>query len=55
MFSGGPPPECVEAGNIDGSCCSEPPGESLADIDISDMVYLVDYMFNDGPEPPACP
>ncbi len=25
------------------------------EIDIADLVYLVDYMFNGGPEPPACP
>ncbi|MCK4605673.1 MAG: hypothetical protein KAU35_00110, partial [candidate division Zixibacteria bacterium] len=23
-------------------------------IDIADLVYLVDYMFNAGPEPPPC-
>ncbi|MCK4606962.1 MAG: hypothetical protein KAU35_06675, partial [candidate division Zixibacteria bacterium] len=32
-------------GDIDGS------GGLL--IDIADMVYLVDYMFNEGPEPPV--
>ena len=25
------------------------------DVDISDLVYLVDYMFNQGPQPPPCP
>jgi len=54
MFTGGPAPACPEEANIDGSCCANPPGESLSDIDISDLVYLVDYMFNGGPPPPAC-
>ena len=39
-------------------CCIEPmrgnvdydPGDA---VDISDLVYLVDYMFNDGPPPPC--
>lgn len=33
--------EWVMAGNVDG----------IGDIDISDLVYLVEYMFNEGPEP----
>ncbi|MDH3891227.1 MAG: hypothetical protein OEV49_09095 [candidate division Zixibacteria bacterium] len=37
---------CVDIrGNID--------GDPLDQIDISDLVYLVDYMFSGGPEPPC--
>jgi len=45
MFSGGPPPECLEEADLDIS----------GGIDISDLVYLVDYMFTGGPPPLACP
>lgn len=44
MFTGGPPPPCLEAGSVDG----------IGGIDISDLVYLVDFMFTGGPEPPTC-
>ncbi len=33
--------EIIQSGNVDG----------LGEIDISDLVWLVDYMFNSGPEP----
>ncbi|MCK4301458.1 MAG: dockerin type I repeat-containing protein, partial [candidate division Zixibacteria bacterium] len=36
-------PCCVLRGDVDGN----------GFIDISDLVYLVDYIFNDGPEPPC--
>lgn len=45
MFTGGPPPPCMEEGNIDGA----------GDLDISDLVYMVDFMFSGGPTPPGCP
>jgi hypothetical protein len=45
MFTGGPPPLCVDEADIDGT----------GGIDISDLVYLVDYMFNGGPPPVECP
>ena len=48
MFTSGPAPECMEEADVDGSGVGLP-------IDISDLVYLVDYMFNGGPEPAACP
>ncbi len=35
---------CVIRGDID---------DSGGEVDISDLVYLVDYMFNQGPEPPC--
>jgi parallel beta-helix repeat protein len=37
---------CVVRGDIDHSGAGEP-------INIADLVYLVDYMFNQGPEPPC--
>ena len=39
-----PEPPSLEEGNVDG----------IGGIDIADLVYLVDYMFVEGPEPPAC-
>ncbi len=54
MFSQGPPPPCPGTANIDGSCCVNPPNETLSDIDIADLVMLVDYMFSGGPPPPNC-
>ncbi len=36
---------CLHKGNVD----NDPSGE----LDIADLVYLVDYMFEDGPEPPC--
>jgi hypothetical protein len=44
MFSGGPPPPVMEAADVDGEI----------GLSISDLVYLVDFMFNDGPSP-NCP
>ena len=34
--------------------CGDIDGDG-SDLNIADLVYLVDYMFNGGPEPPACP
>jgi hypothetical protein len=47
MFDFGPAPPCLYEANID--------GDSLNMINISDLVYLVDYMFTGGPEPVPCP
>jgi hypothetical protein len=44
MFTGGPPPPCMEEGDVNGSGA----------IDISDLVYFVDYAFTGGPPPPPC-
>ena len=30
-------------------------GEDISDVDISDLVYLVDFMFTGGPLPLPCP
>ena len=46
MFSGGPAIDCPEEGDINGSG---------GNIDISDLVYMVNYMFSGGPAPIACP
>jgi len=53
MFTGGMAPPCWEEANVDGSGDGSPDGSE--DIDISDLVYLVDYMFSGGPPPVACP
>jgi hypothetical protein len=45
IFSGGPPPDPIEAGDAD---CS-------GDIDIDDVVYLIAYIFSGGPAPCAEP
>jgi hypothetical protein len=45
IFVGGPPPQVISAGDVNGSG---------GVIDISDLVYLIEYMFQDGPEPPPC-
>ncbi|MCK4656335.1 MAG: hypothetical protein KAT85_04865, partial [candidate division Zixibacteria bacterium] len=46
IFSGGPPPDPMEAGDAD---CS-------GDVDIDDVTYLVAFVFSGGPEPCAdCP
>jgi hypothetical protein len=47
MFTAGPPPPCLDEGNVD--------GDALELIDISDLVYLVDFMFTAGPAPAPCP
>ncbi len=44
IFTGGPAPEPLEAGNVD---CEE-------GIDISDVIYLINYLFLGGPPPPNC-
>ncbi|MCK4461227.1 MAG: hypothetical protein KAW46_05455, partial [candidate division Zixibacteria bacterium] len=36
---------CLNKGNVD----NDPSGE----VNIADLVYLVEYMFVDGPEPPC--
>ena len=43
----GEAPVCMDEANVDG----------LDDIDVSDLLYLVDYMFVNppGPAPVACP
>ena len=45
MFSGGPPPPCMDEADIDGSGGVP---------DIADLVYLVAYMFSGGPPPAPC-
>jgi hypothetical protein len=45
MFTGGPEPPDIAMADVDGS--------GGGNLDIADLVYLVDYMFNQGP-PPAC-
>ncbi len=35
--------------------CGDVDGSGVLPIDIADLVYLVDYMFNWGPEPPEVP
>lgn len=46
MYSGGPPPPCIEQMDLNGSGGIP---------DISDLVYLVDYMMLGGPPPEPCP
>jgi hypothetical protein len=41
MFNEGPAPVVMDAANVDGT----------GEVDIGDLVYLVDYMFNAGPAP----
>ncbi len=36
-----------------GWICGDINGDGLEEMDIADLVYLVDYMFADGPEPPV--
>ena len=38
---------------IPGWVCGDIDGDGSSTIDIADLVYLVDYMFNGGPEPPV--
>ena len=45
MLAGDPPPPCIAEADIDGS----------DQIDISDVVQLVDFMFRNGPLPAMCP
>ena len=44
-YSGGLDAQTYICGDIDGS--------GSLPIDVADLVYLVDYMFNSGPEPPV--
>ena len=46
-FQGGPPPACIEEGDVDGSA-------GVIPIDIADVVYLVAFMFTGGPAPVSC-
>ena len=46
MFQQGPEPSCMLEADVNAS------GSDLIAID--DLVYLIDYMFNSGPEPPDC-
>jgi hypothetical protein len=46
IFSGGPPPDPLEAGNAD----------CLGETDIDDVTYIIAFIFTGGPEPCAdCP
>jgi hypothetical protein len=45
MFQGGPPPPCMDEGDINGSG---------AGPDISDLIYFSTYMFQGGPPPAVC-
>lgn len=49
LFSGGPPPPCLEEGNVDGIVGAGGP------IDVADLTYLVAFLFSGGPPPPPCP
>ncbi len=53
-----PGQEDTDGDNIGDACCCVIRGDiddtSVLPIDIADLVYLVDYMFNAGPEP-DCP
>ncbi len=59
FFHGGPPPvecTCIEP-PLCTTCCIAPIRGDInysgGGIDISDLVYLVSYMFSAGPEPPC--
>jgi hypothetical protein len=41
MFGDGEPPQVIELADVNGD----------GTLDISDLIYLVDYMFGDGPPP----
>jgi len=41
-------PPCLEQGNVDGLIGPAGP------IDVSDLTYLVAYLFSGGPTPPPC-
>ncbi len=47
MFREGTEPTCMAEANVDGSIDEV--------VDIGDLVYLVDFMFRDGPPLPSCP
>ena len=44
-----PPDSVVSYGFV----CGDIDGSGNPTVDIADLVYLVDYMFNSGPEPPV--
>ncbi|UCG60485.1 MAG: hypothetical protein JSV52_09115 [Candidatus Zixiibacteriota bacterium] len=48
LFQGGPLPDCIPEGNVNGSAGSETP-------DLNDYQYLADYLYNAGPPPVQCP
>ncbi len=45
VLQGGAPPSCLEEANINGQ----------GSVTVQDIVYLVSYLFNNGPQPVACP
>ena len=45
MFLSAPEPPCFDEANLIPNF----------HLDIADLTYLVDYMFNEGPEPIICP
>jgi hypothetical protein len=47
LFHAESPPTCWEEANID--------GDILEQVNVSDITYLVDYLFRGGPAPPPCP
>jgi hypothetical protein len=47
MFSGGEAPVCFYEADVN--------DDFVVEINIADLVFLVDYVFLDGPPPPACP
>ncbi|GEM_PF-1484682 len=42
MFNGGPPPDIMDAADVNGSCSGP---------NIADLVFVVDFFFQQGPEP----
>jgi len=48
LYSGGVHPQCVAEGDVDGSGDKNPIREQ-------DLIYLVNYLFRNGPPPPECP
>jgi len=48
IFKGGPPPACIEEGDVTANGGTSP-------IDVSDIVYLINYLLRGGPEPFPCP
>jgi hypothetical protein len=48
--------EDTDGDNIGDACdyiCGDIDGNGSLPLDVADLVYLVDYMFNSGSEPPA--
>lgn len=48
LFRSGPPPACLEAGNVD--ALTGPGGP----IDVADLSYMVEYLFKEGPAAAPC-